>query len=629
VTVTLVRNERYVHTNAKPGPVALAFALPVAPGAIAALDRLEILVAGKPLEAKLRALLPELRSVLVELPAAEVRLPAQVEVRFAGAPHRVVPSAWSFRAAAKSATVGIETATYGVESRGTSSYAAVPRARKTTPIFESVEAPVRAEFPPGYLAHTRILGDVMPAPELEAHKELTGMSFLSTAIVHFADSAMGISAFPLHPASISFETEAWLYDRCATYLLAYAHAGESRHLAHALESCAHYAREIGQAGEERGIFLGKKERDTKYSHARGVYAYYALTGDEVALDAGRAIAEMWQTDPLFAVPYRAGYTRGIDKLWTERLLAASIEGGVYGYLLTGEKRFLEDARGLVKTALRHITTNDPAELKTITKTAFPAQSCFIHNALQQAEGNDDIPWCSSWMSELVVDPLLRFQEVTGERGVDEVFVRLARSMRDVGTMYFKDNPLNDAFLAPSRPFVIEEEPRLLAPLYGYGIDESGKRRPSGEWSDFEHCADATAVTAAALRALRRQGRFDAPPAPASAAYKVDLSRFKSDGESILALHHELAFCAQKTFETSRRENRDPRTASQTVLANAYGAGDDAARAKALEGNKIGWPVYNVVPMRKLSWWFNTSIGQFSWLAEAKVSIPALRPGQIR
>lgn len=84
----------------------------------------------------------------------------------------------------------------------------------------------------------------------------------------------------------------------------------------------------------------------------------------------------------------------------------------------------------------------------------------------------------------------------------------------------KDNPLGDAFLSPSRPFVIDDEPRLLAPLYGYGITKEGRRKPSGEWSDVEHCPDATAVTAAALLALRRSGQYDKPPVPASAAYRV-------------------------------------------------------------------------------------------------------------
>lgn len=57
------------------------------------------------------------------------------------------------------------------------------------------------------------------------------------------------------------------------------------------------------------------------------YAYYALSGDEVALLAGTAIAELWYAEPFVALPYRAGRIRGPDRLWTERLLGTTFEGG--------------------------------------------------------------------------------------------------------------------------------------------------------------------------------------------------------------------------------------------------------------------------------------------------------------
>jgi hypothetical protein len=40
------------------------------------------------------------------------------------------------------------------------------------------------------------------------------------------------------------------------------------------------------------------------------------------------------------------------------------------------------------------------------------------------------------MSELLVDALLQYQEQTGDARVDEIFVRLGRFLRDVGTSYF-------------------------------------------------------------------------------------------------------------------------------------------------------------------------------------------------
>lgn len=625
------------------GPSELvAFAVPFARGAVRSEGDLALTnEAGAPIaNVRMRPLLfdfaPDgsrrgVRSMWIEVPHASfAQLPARVMLHFAHSGARRPQSAAApprpYAQSAHAVRVTVPTATYGVESRGASSYAAVPRAQTETVLFEGMEPNTIASFPPGYLAQTGIFGDLVPRAVVQTRSDLANIRFLSDAFVQFADGAMGATGYPLAPGALALETEAWLYDRCATYLLAYAHAGEARHLKHGLATCAKYARTIGREGEMRGIFTGKEGRDTKYSHARGLYAYYALTGDEAALEAGRAIADMWEQDPLFVVPYRNGATRGVDKLWTERLLAASIEGGVYGYLLTGEARYLASARGLVKTALRHITTDDAAELHAITKTSFPPQSCFVHNALQQAEGNADVPWCSSWMSELVLDPLLRYEEVTGDMGVEEIFVRLARSMRDAGTTYFKDNPVGDSFLAPSIPGGGSsggESPRVLVPLYGYGIADA-KRVPSGEWSDFEHCPDASAITALALRALKRTGHYADRPIPASPALRVDLSRFASEGESILALHRELSFCAAQTLEGARRERRDPRTASQDVLARAFAAGDAAAQARELSSNKIGWPVYATNPGRKLSWWFNTSIAQIAWLSEAKITPPPVR-----
>ncbi len=613
---------------------AVAFALPVPKGALRTADGLSVWVSGKRLlGVKTRPLVFEhstsgertgVRSVLVELPAGQT-LPLRVDVRFGGDGGASSPSSYAFSKTARPASFVVKTARWTVAGAGAAARA-TPVQAKAVPLFDAVLPPVVVTFPPGYVAATRILGDLLPRSDLAA-RGLSGMAFLSEAFGRFADGAMAHTGYPIHEKGFELGTEAWLYDRCASYLLAYADGGEARHFEHALLSCANYARNVALAGERRGIFEGKKDRDTKYSHARGLYAYFALTGDEVAYEAVRAIADMWHDDPLFVVPYRNGTTRGVDKLWTERLLAASLEGQVYGFMLTGERRFLESARALVATALKHITTTDAAELRAITKTEFPPQSCFVHNALQQAEGNADEPWCSSWMAELVVDPLMRYREVTGDARVDEVFVRLARSMRDAGTMYFKDNPLGDAFLSPSRPFVMDDEPRLLAPLYGYGITKEGRRKPSGEWSDFEHCPDATAVTAAALLALRRSGQYDKPPVPASAAYRVDLSRFATEGESILALHHELAFCAKETLARARRPGRDPDRVAPDVLAKAAAAG--AGADAVLDAQKIGWPVDGVVPMRKLSWWFNTSISELAWLAEAKVAVPELRPGTVR
>jgi hypothetical protein len=505
-------------------------------------------------------------------------------------------------------------------SGGTNTLVESLQSKKT--LFTAREPRVLATYPDGFLAKTGILGRQVTVAEAAA-PERAGLTYLSKAFANFTQSAMYTESYALNPDPESVvdpvaNYEGWLYDRCATYLTAYTHTNDTKTLREALRTCSYYASKITLSGTNRGIFSGKASPDSKYSHLRGLYAYYALTGDEVALAAGTAIAELWLNDPDFVIPYAAGHLRAKDKLWTERLLGTSLEGLYYGARLTSDVKYLNQFSKMFETAYRHIT-GDAATLATINPglaKPLPPQNCFIHTAEQQAEGNADQPWCSTWMSELTIDALLRYQELTSDDRVDEIFIRLARFLRDVGTSYMKGDILPDTFMAPS---VCDtpadgEGRRMLVPLYGSGIDGDGKRQAYGEYSDYEHCSDATALTAAALRALKHQGSYD----------KNAIGPFKSEGASFLQLHHELSSCAARTFEIQTRLRRDPAVWTSKDLA--AGLSDPAAFIRA---QKIGYPKYNVSPQRKYSWWFNMPMLQFGLLAEAGVDISVLSPGAIQ
>ena len=398
-----------------------------------------------------------------------------------------------------------------------------------------------------------------------------------------------------------------------------------RPLRHALRSCSYYSSKISlEAGANRGIFTGKPTRDTKYSHLRGLFAYYALTGDEGALAAGTAIADLWLTDLYFVEPYRQGRIRGPDKLWTERLLGTSLEGLYYGFRLTNDTAYLNAFKELLDTAYRHITTTNQDELVAITQDPnsppFPPQNCFIHNASQAAEGSMRQPWCSGWMTELVVDSLIAYQDQTNDPRVDEIFVRLARFLRDVGSSYFSGRGRgDDSFLAPATCYDADAPPtasRRLVPLYGAGLYASGSRENAGESTDYEHCPDATALTAAAVRGLVRQGKF---------GRGGRVGPFANEGESFLQLHHEFAACAQTTFFIRNLTSyHDPAVWTSAKLA--AGAGDPAA---FIAKYGIGYPSFVTSPQRKLSWWFNTSMLQFGLLRDAGITIPVLHPGVVQ
>ncbi len=305
-------------------------------------------------------------------------------------------------------------------------------------------------------------------------------------------------------------------------------------------------------------------------------------------------------------------------MWTERLLGTSFEGLYYGHRLTGDSKYLYAFDQMFETAYRHITGDSAAlaEINPGIAVAFPPQNCFIHTAAQHAEGNDDQPWCSIWMSELMIDALLRYEEQTGDTRASDVFVRLARYLRDVGSSYFTSGPLDDTFLHPSAPYDPGdgENTRRMVPLYGSGLGPDLVRQNFGEYDDVQHCTDATALTAAALRALKVHGGYDDNP----------IGPFPGEGASFLQLHHEFAACAAMTFDEQTRPRRDPRVWTSAQLAP--GVGDPAT---FIRQNKIGYPIGNLAPQRKFSWWFNMSMLQFGLLKEAGIDVPALTPGLIQ
>jgi hypothetical protein len=510
-------------------------------------------------------------------------------------------------------------------------YKLAEKSKKPKLLHRAWEPRAQPRFADGYLASTGLFGELLSSAALEREGSLSSLRFYSDA-ARAASKAVtyelgylpssypgtgkkgeeGTAAVP--DPIVNFE--AWLYDRCATMLIVAAHFDDPTLYRHGLRACSFYASEI----DEHGLFKLKLDEkgqpyDEKYSHVRGLFIYYALSGDERAERAIVAMANMWDKDEMFAKPYRAGHARGRERLWTERLVAAALEAGVYGFETTGEARHLTAAKELFNTLYAHITAKDAKAIEAITYWSFPPQDCLIHSSLQH-ENDGTEPWCSGWMSALLAEPLLRYQELTGDQRADEVFVRLARFLRDRATTYFSGDPLKDSFLEPSMCFDKEKQGpsvRFLSPLYAAGLRNDGTRYIASDWADFDHCPDVTLITAAALRALKRSGGWDRPaPKP-----------FRNEGASILALHHELAYCSFNAFGYYIRERRDPRVWTSRELAEGYG------QAGWLEKQKIGWPTFDVSPLRKYGWWFNGSLETWAILKDAGMDFSTLRPGAVQ
>jgi hypothetical protein len=616
-----------VHLDTIIPPVTtVSFAVPLPSGVVSSIGAIRVRKDGSAIAgANVRAILLDydangapngVRSVLVQFPASALGgASGEVDVMWDSmgtAPGQATVPFRSNGVSADSAET-IRVADRTIQNSG-GTYSLVESSVTNRTLYTGREPRMLATFPTGFIATSGFVGPVRNAESVRAGRT-SGLVFLADAITGFSDSAMYDDGYAVDNRSVVdpiTNFEGWLYDRCATFLIAYASSEDSRYLRHGMRACTWYAGKITRSGATEGIFTGKPDPDTKYSHLRGLYAYYALTGDEDALAAGTAIAELWRKDTLFVGPYRQGHLRGVDKLWTERLLGTSFEGLQYGHMLTGDVRYLQAMKEMVNTAYRHITGDAAALAEINPGVNFPPQNCFIHSALQGAEGDGDEPWCSGWMSELVVDPLLRHQAQTGDDRIDEIFVRLTRFLRDVGTNYMRSDPIGDSFLAPDTCY--DDGVRWLVPLYGGGTFANGTRAVYGEYEDFEHCADSLAMTSAAIRALVRQGSFDTNP----------IGPFESEGASFVALHNEFAHCASEAFSYHLRPNRQPSEWSSSELA--AGA---SSPSSFIESNKIGWPWHNVAPQRKLSWWFNSSMLQYGLLDEAGVAFDTIEAGAVQ
>jgi hypothetical protein len=613
------------------GPAVLSFGLPVPPKTLTDPAAMAVKVAGRPVQATVTALLhthaptgePDgVASVLVQLPAAVLAGPtADVDVAFTGGVAAAGPRV-PFRDVSVDSPAVVTTADRAIRQVG-GTPALVETDRKQVTLFDGREPAVLVDYPPGYLAATGILGSQVAAGQATAGG-LGGMRFVSDAVTPFGLSAMYADGYALNPDPESVVVpdprqnyEAWLYDRCATFLSFYVHTGDTRFLRYGDRTCSSYASQIRLDGPERGYFTGKAEPDSKYSHLRGLYAYYALTGDESARAAGEAVADLWDHDPDFVAPYRDGHVRGPDKLWTERLLGVGMEGEYFGYLLTDNTAELDGFRRLLDTAYRHVS-GDAAAIAAIDPgtQAFPPQNCFVHTAEQHGEGTADQPWCSGWMSELLIPTLLAYQRQTDDPRVDDIFVRLTRFLRDTGSAYLTGDVRDETFLHPSVAYDAADgdNARMLVPLYGAGIGTDGRRQSFGEYDDQQHCLDATALVAAGLRGLRREHSFDDNP----------VGPFASEGQSFLALEQELASCARRVFADQTRTMRDPH--SWTGAALAAGLADPAA---FIAQNKIGFPSHNNSPERRLSWWFNSGLLDFALLRDAGVTLDVVRPGAVQ
>ncbi len=186
------------------------------------------------------------------------------------------------------------------------------------------------------------------------------------------------------------EFHAHLYDRPATYAKIYIRHGTREHLLAALKASAVYRSHLTPEG-----FFALKPGDYKYVYAEGSMLLYFLTGDESFKEAALHTLSSWNTWN------RIQYSG--EGFWTERHTAFGMSAYLSAYQLTGDERFLLQAKtyfdGVYKLQIAPLNNKPP-------------DGAWRHTAESHGDGHG---WTTSpWMSALLMDSIWTYWILTND-----------------------------------------------------------------------------------------------------------------------------------------------------------------------------------------------------------------------
>lgn len=276
-----------------------------------------------------------------------------------------------------------------------------------------------------------------------------------------------LDEYLVHPEK---DAECWLFDRAATFWVTYFRYGGLAPLRQAQRSSQLYASLMHPEGRFQ-LLDPKQNQDMKYGFQECLAMDYWLSGDERMLTASQNVADLLET---------WNFHLRTHGFWTERHLAFALLNATVRYELTGDPKMLEKAREVFEAAYS-------AQLNPLPGA--PKDGCMVHTGEQHGEGLDG--WvCSSWMSALAVDAMMRYYIVTADPRVAKSVELLAQSFVRYGTYHFP----------PS-----SEKYPWLVPHYLYG-SQPPKDKDDYEYDDAQHCIDTLKIMAVAQYFMRKEGR---------------------------------------------------------------------------------------------------------------------------
>lgn len=269
-----------------------------------------------------------------------------------------------------------------------------PRTAPDRPIVD-----VHGELPEGWvvlpaqwLCFSKVVGDQWPKPQRDILVPLSDKT--SQGYEANVDKYYPLMRDTALTGDVSDDA---YYDFAHTLYQLYARSNDEDIFKTARREAVAYRSRIIREGPDRGRHQQRPQ--TRYIYVQAMIDDYLMTGDQDSLEVAGSMAEYLRDH---FEPSAAFYPKSAEHFWTEREVAFPFLGIISYYELTGDQKYLESAREIMRNLYR-------------TQNEWPQRGGFIHNLYSHdpEEGcRRDEYGGSPFMTGLLLEAVVKYHQMT-------------------------------------------------------------------------------------------------------------------------------------------------------------------------------------------------------------------------